>query len=113
MSADAALEHVRKTYEGEMMVAANRLVEFDTVLLSKLNAIPGKPSPPNLLQKNPDGLDQAGLLALKKLISFSGFTSLDSVVGSPYIFEIHPFTEAVSLNGRIMERAFIQHYSTA
>jgi hypothetical protein len=39
MSADAALEHVRKTYEGEMMVATNRLESFDTLILNKLNAI--------------------------------------------------------------------------
>jgi hypothetical protein len=94
-----------------MTVALNRLVEFDTRLLQKLDAMPGKPDPPNLLQKSPAGLDQAGLSALKKLISFSGFTSLVSEVGSPYIFDIDPFTEEVSLNGRTMEKAFIQHYS--
>jgi hypothetical protein len=113
MSADAALEHVRKTYEGDMMVATNRLESFDTLILNKLNAMPGKPSPPNLLQKNPDGLDKRGIMTLKRLISFPIFASLVSEVGSPYIFEIDPFTETVSLNGRIMERAFIQHYSTA
>eukprot|EP00529_Nitzschia_sp_RCC80_P020404 CAMPEP_0113448790 /NCGR_PEP_ID=MMETSP0014_2-20120614/4951_1 /TAXON_ID=2857 /ORGANISM="Nitzschia sp." /LENGTH=396 /DNA_ID=CAMNT_0000340019 /DNA_START=55 /DNA_END=1245 /DNA_ORIENTATION=+ /assembly_acc=CAM_ASM_000159 len=110
MSADAALEHVRKTYDGEMMVATNRLESFDTLILNKLNDMPGKPSPPKLLQKNPEGLDQRGIMALKRLISFPAFASLVSEVGAPYIFEIDPFTETVSLNGRIMERAFIQHY---
>jgi hypothetical protein len=111
MSAEEAKDHVRAIHKRNLRVAFIRLMTFDTMLLRILNAMPAQPAPPNLLHNNPAGLDQAGLLALKKLICFSGFTSLVCEVGSPYIFDIDLFTEEVSLNGPTMKKTFIQHYS--
>ena len=113
MSADDALAHVSSTYQKLYKKARHRLEDFDIKIKRELNAIPDgtKPPPPNLLQISPNGLSQAGMRELTRLIGFPAVASIVSEVGSPHIFSIDPFTESISLNGRIMKKAFIDHYS--
>lgn len=113
MSADDALAHVNATYQELYSQARHRLEFFDKKLKMALNAIPDgtKPPPPNLLQINPNGLNQAGMTELTRLIGFPTVASIVYEVGSPHIFSIDPFSERISLNGRIMKKAFIDHYS--
>jgi hypothetical protein len=60
MSEDEAKDRVRAIHKGDLTVALNRLVEFDTLLLRKLNA---KAVPPNLLQNiQPDWIKLVFLL---------------------------------------------------
>lgn len=110
MSIDEAIAHVNKIYEGELMVAENRWENFDTLVGLKLGEMQVQVPPPKLFKENTEGLDQDGLRALKKMLSFPVLVSLVSEVGAPYIFEIDPFTESISLNGRLMKTAFVQHY---
>jgi hypothetical protein len=60
--------------------------------------------------KRRDGLDEEGMRKLTGYLTFSGFKTLIEELGSPYIFDIDPFTEEVILNGQIMEEAFMEHY---
>jgi hypothetical protein len=108
MRTDEALKVVQQAHRVSKIQAFNRLKEFDSLVAKKLRELPNSPSPP--LLKRRDGLDEEGMRKLTGYLTFSGFTTLIEELGSPYIFDIDPFTEEVTLNAPIMEEAFMEHY---
>jgi hypothetical protein len=110
MATADAIEQVNRVYEGTLRVASTRLKTFDAMLKQKFKELDGKPPIPTLLKEDPDRLDLDGIDQLTDLLSPPAFTEIVSKAGSPYIFDIDPFTEVPSLNGKIMTRAFIQRY---
>mmetsp|Transcript_12808 Transcript_12808/g.31092 ORF Transcript_12808/g.31092 Transcript_12808/m.31092 type:complete len:399 (-) Transcript_12808:179-1375(-) len=110
MATEDAIECVKKIYDDEMMKASSRLKTFDALLKEKIKDLDGKPPIPNLLKENPDKLDPDGIDQLTDLISPPVFMAIVSEAGSPYIFDVDPFTEVPSLNGKIMTSAFVQRY---
>ena len=109
MRTDDALNIVRKTHRAKKIQAFNRLKEFDSLVATKLGELPNTPPLPSL--KKEDGLDEEGLGKLTGYLTFSGFTRLIEELGSPYIFEIDPFTEEVTLSGPVAKEAFVEHYT--
>jgi hypothetical protein len=110
MATADAIEQVNRVYEGTLRVASTRLKTFDAMLKQKFKELDGKPPIPTLLKEDPDRLDLDGIDQLTDLLSPPAFMEIVSEAGSPYIFDIDPFTEVPSLNGKIMTRAFIQRY---
>lgn len=108
MSTDEALKVIQEAYRASKLQAFNRLVEFDFLVATKLRELPNSPTLP--LLKKGDDLDEKGLRKLTGYLTFSGFTTLIEELGSPYIFEIDPFTEEVTLSEPVMKEAFLEQY---
>ena len=100
---------VQETHRASKLQAFNRLKEFDSLVATKLKELPNSPPPPLLKKRN--DLDEGGLRELTGYLTFSGFTTMIEELGSPYIFEIDPFTEEVTLSGPVMKEVFLEHYS--
>ena len=111
MSVEQARAYVVDIYDVELTKAEEVLKDFDKAVERKLLAEPYQPACPSLKLEN-GGLDTAGIAALTTLIKFTDFAKLTTEIGSPHIFDIDPFTLRVSLNGRVMSKAFNDHYPT-
>jgi hypothetical protein len=110
MSTTEAKASVEDFHEAAKRMAKYHLENFNVSLTEKLSTLQGSPKAPKLIEGTPAKLRQDGLSELIHLLGFSGFTSLVFESGSPYIFNIDPFNGKVSLNGKIMEEAFIEYY---
>ena len=110
MSTAEALEQVNKVYEGQMFAARHRLLKFDKMVKEKFNEWDDELPVPNLLKEDPDTLDADGMQQLFYVLPLPDLMAIVTEIGAPYIFDVDPFYENPTLNGKIMTKAFIQHY---
>lgn len=110
MSVEQANAYVISEQKTELSKATRALTDFDRAIEVILRNEPTQPQCPRL-KLDSGGLDYTGISALTKMIGFTEFAKLNTDIGSPHIFEIDPFTVEVSINGRVMLKAFNNHYT--
>jgi len=110
MPTEDAIECVETIHAQRMQVASTRLKTFDTLLKKRFKDLDRSSPIPNLVKDDPGRLDPDGIDQLTDIISPPVFMEIVSEAGSPYIFDVDPFTEDICLNGKIMTMAFVQRY---